>query len=68
VNVVAKSGTNGLHGETFEFLRNKNLDARNFFEAQPHPGAFRRNQFGSAGAGAIRPKMTASWEQAGPVG
>ena len=51
VNVVTKSGTNGLHGEAFEFLRNNALDARNFFEAQPHPGPFRRNQFGGAVGG-----------------
>jgi hypothetical protein len=55
VNVVTKSGTNGLHGEAFEFLRNNALDARNFFEAQPHPGPFRRNQFGGAVGGPIRP-------------
>jgi hypothetical protein len=55
VNVVTKSGSNVLHGEAFEFLRNNDLDARNFFEAQPHPGPFRRNQFGGAVGGAIRP-------------
>jgi len=38
VDVVTKSGTNGFHGEAFEFLRNNDLDARNFFEAQAHPG------------------------------
>lgn len=55
VNVVTKSGTNHLHGEAFEFLRNNALDARNFFEAQPHPGPFRRNQFGGALGGPLRP-------------
>ena len=55
VNVVTKSGTNRLHGEAFEFLRNNALDARNFFEAQPHPGPFRRNQFGGALGGSLRP-------------
>ena len=55
VNVVTKSGSNVLHGEAFEFLRNNALDARNFFEAHPHPGPFRRNQFGGAVGGAIRP-------------
>jgi hypothetical protein len=54
VNVVTKSGTNRLHGEAFEFLRNNALDARNFFEAQPHPGPFRRNQFGGALGGPLR--------------
>jgi hypothetical protein len=54
VNVVTKSGSNDLHGEAFEFLRNNALDARNFFEAQAHPGPFRRNQFGGAVGGPIR--------------
>lgn len=54
VNVVTKSGANSFHGEAFEFLRNNDLDARNFFEPQAHPGAFRRNQFGGAVGGPIR--------------
>jgi len=53
VNVVTKSGSNGFHGEAFEFLRNNALDARNFFEEQAHPGPFRRNQFGAALGGPI---------------
>src|ERR1700689_527774 len=43
-NVVTKSGTNAFHGDAFEFLRNTNLDARNFFS--PTRGAFDQNQFG----------------------
>ena len=31
VDIVTKSGTNGLHGDVFEFLRNYVFDARNFF-------------------------------------
>jgi hypothetical protein len=54
VNVVTKSGSNSFHGEAFEFLRNNDLDARNFFEAQAHPGPFHRNQFGGALGGPIR--------------
>jgi hypothetical protein len=53
VNVVTKSGGNSFHGEAFEFLRNNDLDARNFFEAQSHPGPFRRNQFGGAVGGPV---------------
>lgn len=54
VNVVTKSGSNGFHGEAFEFLRNNALDARTFFEPQRHPGPFRRNQFGGALGGPLR--------------
>ena len=33
VSVVSKSGTNQLHGAAWEFLRNDDLNARNFFSA-----------------------------------
>jgi len=32
INVVLKSGTNQFHGEGFEFVRNRHLDAKNFFD------------------------------------
>jgi Carboxypeptidase regulatory-like domain/TonB dependent receptor len=44
VNVVTKSGTNGIHGSAYEFLRNEKLDSRGFFD--PTRGDFKRNQFG----------------------
>lgn len=47
VSVVTQSGTNSLHGTLFEFLRNSDLDARNFFD-QGFVPPFRRNQFGGA--------------------
>ena len=31
VNAVTKSGSNGFHGDLFEYIRNGDLDARNFF-------------------------------------
>jgi hypothetical protein len=49
MNAITKSGSNGLHGTAFEFLRNDKLDARNFFD--PSKGAFKRNQFGYAVGG-----------------
>ncbi len=52
VNVITKSGSNGFHGEVFEFLRNNKLDARNFFDTNPPP-PFHRNQFGFAAGGPI---------------
>ena len=52
VNAVTKSGTNSLHGDVYEFLRNSALDARNYFDPTQIP-AFRRNQFGAALGGPI---------------
>src|SRR5438874_1127764 len=37
VNVTTKSGTNQIHGSAFEFLRNANLDAKNFFDSKSKP-------------------------------
>jgi hypothetical protein len=50
--VVTKSGTNAFHGDVFEFLRNTDLDARNYFS--PTRGAFDQNQFGGTIGGPIR--------------
>ncbi len=52
INVVTKSGTNAFHGDVFEFLRNTDLDARNYFS--PTRGAFNQNQFGGTFGGPIR--------------
>jgi Carboxypeptidase regulatory-like domain/TonB dependent receptor len=52
VNVVTKSGSNALHGDVFDFLRNTDLDARNYFS--PTRGVFRQNQFGATIGGPIR--------------
>jgi hypothetical protein len=52
VDVVTKSGTNQLHGDAFEFVRNGTLNARNFFA--PTQDALKRNQFGGSLGGAIK--------------
>ena len=52
VNVITKSGTNQYHGDLFEFLRNGDLNARNFFAARHD--ALRRNQFGGAIGGPVK--------------
>src|ERR1022692_1224714 len=52
VNVVTKSGGNQVHGSGFEFLRNTDLDARNFFS--PERSFYRQNQFGGTAGGPIR--------------
>jgi hypothetical protein len=65
VNVVTKSGTNALHGDLYEFLRNNAMDSRNFFDlnqtsvltGQEIPGSavgeLKRNQFGGTLGGPI---------------
>ena len=52
VNVVTKSGTNSIHGDAFDFLRNTDLDARNYFA--PDRGDFIQNIFGGVVGGPIR--------------
>jgi hypothetical protein len=52
VNVVTKSGTNHWHGDVFEFVRNRSLNARNFFANDTDP--LKRNQFGGTIGGPIR--------------
>jgi hypothetical protein len=56
VNVVTKSGTNDLHGDLFDYIRNGDLNARNYFAAT-HDG-LKRNQFGgTVGGHIIRDKL-----------
>ncbi len=52
ISVITKSGSNHLHGSAFDFLRNTDLDARNYFS--PTRGAFRQNQFGGTLGGPVR--------------
>ncbi|HEY0796999.1 MAG TPA: carboxypeptidase-like regulatory domain-containing protein, partial [Acidisarcina sp.] len=54
IHVITKSGTNAFHGNVFEFFRNTNLDARNYFS--PTRGSFLQNQFGGTFGGPIRPE------------
>jgi hypothetical protein len=49
MNAITKSGTNGFHGDLFEFLRNDRLDAANYFT--PVKSELRRNQFGGVAGG-----------------
>jgi Carboxypeptidase regulatory-like domain/TonB-dependent Receptor Plug Domain/TonB dependent receptor len=51
-NIITKSGNNQFHGGAFEFFRNNDLDARNFFAAQKT--ALRFNNFGYDVGGPIK--------------
>ena len=65
MNVITRSGTNRIHGDAYEFLRNDKLDSRNFFatdQVDPNTGAeipgsarpeYRRNQFGLTAGGPV---------------
>jgi hypothetical protein len=53
INVVTKSGTNQFHGGVFEFLRNTDFDAANFFD-QGRRGTYHQNQFGGTFGGPIK--------------
>ena len=55
VNIVTKSGTNALHGSLFEFFRNEDLNANDFFRnrsGEPR-GLLRQNQYGGTVGGRI---------------
>lgn len=56
IEVTTKSGTNDLHGTAYEFLRNMDLDARNFF--LPGKTNRKRNQYGfTLGGPLLLPKI-----------
>ena len=57
INIVTASGTNQLHGNAYEFLRNSALDARNFFDYAQIPD-FQRNEFGGSLGGPIKKDKT----------
>jgi hypothetical protein len=53
INVVTKSGSNEIHGDAWEFVRNRVFDSRPFNLASALP-KFQRNQFGATAGGPIR--------------
>lgn len=68
VNFVSKAGTNEWHGSAFEFLRNKVLNANDFFNnmaGAPRP-ALTYNQYGATLGGPVKKNQTFfffNWEK-----
>jgi hypothetical protein len=60
VSVVTKSGTNQLHGSLFEYLRNSDFDATDFFvnKSRGLKTPLHRNQFGGSAGGPIKKNKT----------
>ena len=56
INLSSKSGTNEFHGSLYEYLRNKVLNAGNFFSNRQGLGKppYTQNQFGGAVGGPIK--------------
>jgi hypothetical protein len=60
VSMVTKSGSNQIHGTMFEYLRNNDLDATDFFinKAKGTKTPLHRNQFGGTMGGPIKKNKT----------
>jgi Carboxypeptidase regulatory-like domain/TonB-dependent Receptor Plug Domain/TonB dependent receptor len=56
VNVVTKSGTNSVHGDVYEFFRNKVLNTKGFFDSEVPD--YKQNQFGATLGGPIKKDRT----------
>ena len=52
MNTVTKSGTNGLHGDLFEFYRNQGMNANTWFAGGTKP-ELKRHQFGGVIGGPV---------------
>jgi len=66
MTIVSKGGSNQFHGDVFEYMRNRVLDARNFFDnsflttGKRNP-QYERNNFGGAFGGPIKKDKTFFW-------
>ncbi len=58
INVYYKTGSNDVHGNLFEYLRNSALDAKNYFATGSTTPPFRMNQFGGTLGGPIKRNHT----------
>jgi Carboxypeptidase regulatory-like domain/TonB dependent receptor len=58
LNAVIKSGTNGYHGDVFDYLRNDVLDSSPFFVVTTQKPPYKQNQFGGTLGGPIQKDKT----------
>jgi outer membrane receptor protein involved in Fe transport len=58
VNIITKSGTDEFHGSVYEFLRNDDLDAKDYFALSGTKPPLKQNQFGGSFGGPIRKSKT----------
>src|SRR5215471_1525982 len=55
INVTFRSGTNDLHGTLYEFLRNSDFDAKNYFDSSVNPiPPFHMNELGANVGGPVK--------------
>lgn len=54
VIISTKSGTNEFHGSLFEYNRNRDLSAKNFFAVGLPKAPYKRNEFGDSLGGPIK--------------
>ncbi len=58
VNVATRSGSNAVHGSLFEYFRNEDLNARNYFAPTGRKPEYRRNLYGATlGAPILKDKL-----------
>lgn len=59
VSITTRAGTNAVHWSAWEYFRNDNLDARNFFASSTAPKpTLSRNQFGGTIGGPLKTGKT----------
>ena len=58
IEIVSKRGTNQFHGVAYDFLRNRAIQAGQFFRPPRGKPRFSYNQFGAAAGGPIRKNKT----------
>jgi hypothetical protein len=58
INYITRSGSNNFHGVLYEYLRNADVDAKNFFDKPGPIPPYKRNQFGASLGGPIKKDKT----------